>query len=1094
MITYRPSRSTESPWPGDCGYQHEADVRDLVYLRHDSVRIYTNQSGSGFGPSIELPGLPDHGPMSSVEVFDLLGTGTACIVWSSSLPGFGAAPVRYIDLLGGEKPYLLTSVRNNLGLETRVRYAPSTRFYLADRAAGRPWVTRLPFPVHVVERVETYDHVSRVRLVSEYRYHHGHYDGHEREFRGFGMVEQVDTEAFSAHLGQGLFPEVTVRNDELPQPPVVTKTWFHTGAWARGAAISRQYEKEYYALDPEAPRLPDTLLEAGLSAEERRQACRVLRGQVLRQEVYALDGTPAERHPYSVAEKSFAVRRVEPARSPSPGVFLVVPREAISLVYERLEDAEGRLDPRVTQEFMLEVDAFGAVRKSATVAYPRRRVPSDPDLAAQGRLLATLVENDVVHLDSTPEGYRLGIPIETRTFELQGLVAPREGLSFEAMSRAAAGADASPVKRLIQQQRFRYYDSASLPSPLPFGSADALALPYERYALALTAEQIAQTFNAGQERVTPAILAEGGYVQLPGESGFWIPSGRLVFDPSRFYLPVSTIDPFGATSTVAYDAYALLVTGTEDALGNQVHIDNDYRALSPAMITDANGNRASVQLDELGMVVAEAVMGREGSADGDTLEDPTTVFRYELFEFRDSGRPGFAHVRRRERHGDPSTRWLETWVYSDGTGHEILRKERAEPGPVPFLDGEGRVVREADGQPSLMRAESRWVGSGRTVFDNKGNPIKKYESYFSHRPDYDPEEELAQWGVTPILRYDPLGRAVRVDLPNGTSRRVEFTPWEQTSWDENDTVLEPGNLWHAARQPGATPAEQRGSPARGGARRDAGGGGAGSARAGVHEGGRPRRGHKAADADDAGHRGPRAGRHRRARQRCDGAHVRRRRAGDPPEEHRCGRALDAARRGRESAAALGQPRASASERLRRAAAPDGAVGAVGGGGGGARGEDDLRRAAPRGGGAQPARAGAPALRRRRGHDERGVRLQGQPALQHAPARRGAQEPARLVARPGAGAARGGVQDVGRVRRAEPADPRRDAGRERDVAAVQRGRVARRGGRQAALGCYIDIDGDRHRVQREGPARAHRVRQWGRDGLHVRSADLPAEAH
>ncbi|WP_434043958.1 MULTISPECIES: SpvB/TcaC N-terminal domain-containing protein [Sorangium] len=778
---------------------------DLVYLRHDSVRIYTNQSGNGFGPSVELPGLPDHGPMSSVEVFDLLGTGTACIVWSSPLPGFGAAPVRYIDLLGGEKPYLLTSVRNNLGLETRVRYAPSTRFYLADRAAGRPWVTRLPFPVQVVERVETYDHVSRVRLVSEYRYHHGHYDGHEREFRGFGMVEQVDTEAFSAHLGQGLFPEVTVRNGELPQPPVVTKTWFHTGAWERGAAISRQYEKEYYGLDPEAPRLPDTRLEGGLGAEERRQACRALRGQVLRQEVYALDGTPAERHPYSVAEKSFAVRRVEPARGASPGVFLVVPREAISLLYERLEDAEGRLDPRVTQEFTLEVDAFGAVRKSATVAYPRRRVPSDPDLAAEGRLLATLVENDVVHLDSTPEGYRLGIPIETRTFELQGLVAPREGLSFETMSRAAAGADASLVKRLIQQQRFRYYDSASLPSPLPFGGADLLALPYERYALALTAEQIAQTFNAGQERVTPAILAEGGYVQLPGDSGFWIPSGRLVFDPSRFYLPASAIDPFGATSTVAYDAYALLVTGTEDALGNQVHIDNDYRVLSPAMITDANGNRASVQLDELGMVVAEAVMGKEGSADGDTLEDPTTVFRYALFEFRDAGRPSFAHVRRRERHGDPSTRWLETWVYSDGAGHEILRKERAEPGPVPLLDA-GRVVREADGQPRLVRAESRWVGSGRTVFDNKGNPIKKYESYFSHRPDYDPEEELAHWGVTPIFRYDPLGRLVHVNLPNGTYRRVEFTPWEQKSWDENDTVLEPGNLWHTARQPGATPA------------------------------------------------------------------------------------------------------------------------------------------------------------------------------------------------------------------------------------------------------------------------------------------------
>ena len=49
---------------------------------------------------------------------------------------------------------------NNLGAETRLHYAPSTRFYLQAKRDGKPWITRLPFPVHVVERVETYDRVS----------------------------------------------------------------------------------------------------------------------------------------------------------------------------------------------------------------------------------------------------------------------------------------------------------------------------------------------------------------------------------------------------------------------------------------------------------------------------------------------------------------------------------------------------------------------------------------------------------------------------------------------------------------------------------------------------------------------------------------------------------------------------------------------------------------------------------------------------------------------------------------------------------------------------------------------------------------------
>ena len=125
---------------------------------------------------------------------DLLGRGTACLVWSSPLPGDAGRQLRYVDLMAAGKPYLLTGVVNNLGAETRISYAPSTRFYLADQAAGRPWVTRLPFPVQVVERVETIDRINRNRFTTRHAYHHGYFDGFEREFRGFGMVEQWDTE------------------------------------------------------------------------------------------------------------------------------------------------------------------------------------------------------------------------------------------------------------------------------------------------------------------------------------------------------------------------------------------------------------------------------------------------------------------------------------------------------------------------------------------------------------------------------------------------------------------------------------------------------------------------------------------------------------------------------------------------------------------------------------------------------------------------------------------------------------------------------------------------------------------------------------
>ena len=99
------------------------------------------------------------------------------------------------------------------------------------------WRTPLPFPVQVVARVEVIDHFSQGKLTTEYRYHHGYWDGREREFRGFTMVEQLDTESFSDYNAIGLheesieFEKFTKDNqrEQFFSPPTLTKTWFHQG-------------------------------------------------------------------------------------------------------------------------------------------------------------------------------------------------------------------------------------------------------------------------------------------------------------------------------------------------------------------------------------------------------------------------------------------------------------------------------------------------------------------------------------------------------------------------------------------------------------------------------------------------------------------------------------------------------------------------------------------------------------------------------------------------------------------------------------------------------------------------------------------------
>ncbi|MEO5726951.1 MAG: RHS repeat-associated core domain-containing protein [Byssovorax sp.] len=214
-------------------------------------------------------------------------------------------------------------------------------------------------------------------------------------------------------------------------------------------------------------------------------------------------------------------------------------------------------------------------------------------------------------------------------------------------------------------------------------------------------------------------------------------------------------------------------------------------------MTDVNGNRAAAQVDELGRVVATAILGKVGDTDGDTLADPTTTFAYDLTRYQATGEPNVVHSRAREQHGAANTRWQEAYSYSDGSGHEVMKKIPAEPGLAPARDGGGALVHDTQGALVLAASDPRWVGTGRTVFDNKGNPVKQYEPFFSSTPAYEDETELVAWGVTPVLRYDALGRLIRTDLPNGTFSKVVFDAWKQTTYDPNDTVAE--SLWYQAR-------------------------------------------------------------------------------------------------------------------------------------------------------------------------------------------------------------------------------------------------------------------------------------------------------
>ena len=867
-----------SPWMDQPGHFDQRRVRlgdidgagcaDLVYLHPGGTRVYLNQSGNGYGEPHILPhAFPQLDGLAHVMVADLLGHGTACLVWSSPLPGDAGRQVRYVDLMTAGKPYMLTEVINNLGAETLISYAPSTQFYLADRAAGRPWITRLPFPVQVVEQVETIDRINRNRFTTRHTYHHGYYDGFEREFRGFGMVEHLDTEDLAALEAAGDFANLDRASD---LPPVLTRTWLHTGVFPDEDWVSRQYAREYWRQpgggDPDLPdtALPETLHLTGqppqpwqLSRTEAREACRALMGMPLREEVYAFDGSEAEGRPYLVTEHNYTIELLQPALQPRPdgpqnyhAVFFTHPRETVAAHYERVlyeVGGELRADPRVTYDAVLAIDDYGNPLRSAAASYGRRfpdPVLSAEDQQAQRRLRLTYTEHRYTNVVERPDAHRTPVPCEARSYEIVGLRPGASSLfSFGELRDDLAAIDAElpyqdwnadparlpgPARRLIEHTRVRYRRD-DLSGPLPLGVLEPLALPYRSSRLAFTDGLVSDLYDG---RVTDLMLSQAGYTQ--DEGTWWIPSGQAFYSPDagddpaaerpfaqrHFFLPRRFLDPYGHTTTVSYDRYDLLVSQTRDPLDNLVtagerdagdqitSLDLDYRVLQPRLVSDPNRNRAAAAFDSLGRVAGTALMGKPGERLGDSLDgfdpdpgteavgeyfaDPfthahrllgqaTTRVLYDLDAYRRTRgqaqpRPAGVAVLARDTHDSDlapgqQTKIQRSFSYSDGFGREIQRKGQAAPGPV------------ADGGQAV---EHRWIGSGWIVFNNKGQPVRSYEPFFTAAPGF---EFARAAGVSSVVFYDPPGRVIATLHADDSYAKTVFDPWHQATWDANDTVL-----------------------------------------------------------------------------------------------------------------------------------------------------------------------------------------------------------------------------------------------------------------------------------------------------------------
>ena len=834
---------------------------DIVYVYADKIAVFLNQGGNSFSDPITIPLPEGYSESDQITFGDVHGKGSSCLI----LNKMGTAVEHYcLDFSGETKPYLLTQVDNCMGAVTRITYASSVHYYLLDERTGRPWKTRLPFPVQVVEKVEYIDQIAGSRMVTSYQYHDGYYDYQEKEFRGFGCVEQLDTEDIN------IFQENVEKNSdileaitgELYVPPVRTKRWYHPGAPIFQDIVSRHSSDEYYEGDPEAYVLPDSTIESSIldeNYENMREAYRALKGRLLREEVYAVDNEPVANHPYTVTEHNFHVLELQPAEDGRYGVYFAYDKESISYQYER-----NPADPRINHQFTLQVDAWGNVEKACQVFYPRRTQKNPSSMQAkaseqtfheqsypeqsylaqiypeQTRLQVTANVKRYAHC--VDQAYVQGVQSEELSFEVSGLaldskqyysysvIAEEVNQSLENIIRN----DETPTPgqkqaRLLTWQR-NYYWNLAQSEALNLGEITGRVLLHHSEEAVLSTHLLEEIFK---DKLTPEMVeADGGYYK---DLDYWWNRAQVQYfhtDEDRlFHLPCKVENsfvlpgsPLHTKTEYQYDVYGLAPVQVRQYLTanicNTSSAIMDYQAMQTAHITDINGNSSEALFDPLGKVIATSVYGSiDGQIQGDKplseyqvipdeeisfsdilqhpeqyLQGVTTYFYYDVQPWVRESQPVRCINLLRETSVSDLKEGQETRIqihlsYCDGQGREIEKKIKADSGLAVLWETTGQPVLDDSGKVMEKEVEERWVVSGRTIFNNKAKPVKQYLPYFSSIAEYENQRNIEPVLPAPtIFHYDPLLRETRIDTPKGFFNKIEFTPWTETRYDEDDTI------------------------------------------------------------------------------------------------------------------------------------------------------------------------------------------------------------------------------------------------------------------------------------------------------------------
>lgn len=137
---------------------------------------------------------------------------------------------------------------------------------------------------------------------------------------------------------------------------------------------------------------------------------------------------------------------------------------------------------------------------------------------------------------------------------------------------------------------------------------------------------------------------------------------------------------------------------------------------------------------------------------------------------------------------DPAQQIRQQVAFSDGFGRVLQNSVRQAAGEALQRAEDGSLITDLNGTPQTTATDFRWTVTGRTEYNNKGQPVRVYQPYFLNDWRYVSDDTARSDLYADTYFYDPTGRSYQIRTANGYLRRQFFTPWFTVSEDENDTL------------------------------------------------------------------------------------------------------------------------------------------------------------------------------------------------------------------------------------------------------------------------------------------------------------------